>query len=171
VWAIDTAGRVTLSVGRGLDLLGVSPDEQIGLSIFELYQDFPHVIQSVRRALAGAEEHILVELGNIFFDSWMKPLRNAAGEIRGVYGVATDVTGRILAERSERTSSDRFLKAFHASPAGILLTELQSGRILDINAALCELTGFDRESLIGRTTLEDAATPAGCVHAGPGPVL
>ncbi len=156
---MDTSGRVTLSVGRGLDLLGVNPDEQIGLSVFELYQDFPHVIQSVHRALAGAEEHILVELGNIFFDSWMKPLRNAAGEIRGVYGVATDVTGRILAERSERTSSDRFLKAFHASPAGILLTELQTGRILDINAALCELTGFDRETLIGQTTLEAGFWP------------
>ncbi|MBI1345556.1 PAS domain S-box protein [bacterium] len=163
VWQIDAAGRFTYSEGRGLQSLGLQSSEVIGQSVFQLYRDLPHVVDALHKVLNGEEQQLLTEVRGVHFESWMTPLRNANGETIGAMGVAHDVTSRVRAQESERSSSERFLKAFHASPAGILLTELPLGRILDANAAFAKLYGLSREELVGKTTLEiglwpDAAT-------------
>lgn len=154
VWQIDQDGVFTYSDGRGLGTLGLTPGQVVGLSVFDLYRDDPQVVASLRKVLAGEEQQLLIQLQGVYFESWMRPLTNSAGEIRGAMGVASDVTGRIRAEDSERSSSERFLKAFHASPAGIMLTDLETGRIVDVNSALCRLLSFARDQLVGHTTLE-----------------
>ncbi len=154
VWQIDREGKFTLSEGRGLESLGLSPGQAVGLSAFELYGDHPQVVASLRKVLQGEEQQLLIQLQGVYFDSWMRPLYDVAGQIRGAMGVASDVTGRIRAEDSERSSSERFLKAFHASPAGIMLTDLETGRIVDVNSALCRLGGYERDQLVGQTTFE-----------------
>jgi PAS domain S-box-containing protein len=51
-------------------------------------------------------------------------------------------------------SDDRFFKVFHASPVAIILRMLKDGRILDVNPRYCELVGFRRDEMIGRTVYE-----------------
>lgn len=53
-----------------------------------------------------------------------------------------------------RESDEKFIKAFHASPAGITLTRLSDYTYLDVNEAFAELTGYSREELIGKTVAE-----------------
>lgn len=154
LWAIDREGRFTLSAGRGLEALGLRPGEAVGRSAFEMYRDVPRIVESLHAALAGREQTLTVEVGGQWFENWSQPLRDHQGQIVGAMGVATDITARVLAERSERTSADLFLKAFHVSPAGILLTHIPSGQILDANAAFCRLTGYARQDLLSRTTVE-----------------
>jgi diguanylate cyclase (GGDEF)-like protein/PAS domain S-box-containing protein len=55
-------------------------------------------------------------------------------------------------ERSE--SEDRFATLFYCSPVAHLLSARADGRMLDVNEAYCQLVGYRREELIGRTTLE-----------------
>ena len=44
--------------------------------------------------------------------------------------------------------------AFHATPAGMSLSRVDSGKILDMNAAFLHILGFERDEVVGRTSSE-----------------
>lgn len=52
-----------------------------------------------------------------------------------------------------RESEERFAKAFRASPHPIGITEVATGRCIEVNEACLQLFGFCREEVIGNTTL------------------
>ncbi|MDX2251356.1 MAG: PAS domain-containing protein, partial [Nitrospira sp.] len=49
--------------------------------------------------------------------------------------------------------------AFRLSPHPICITELETGRCLEVNDACLEILGFRREEVIGRTTLMPSIWP------------
>jgi PAS domain S-box-containing protein len=100
VWAVDRAGIFTLSEGLGLEAIGQSPGEAVGLNVFETYSDSPEVASAVRRALAGEEFTYVIDVRGLAFKTWISPLRDAANEIVGAIGVSTDITPHIRAERA-----------------------------------------------------------------------
>ena len=75
-------------------LLGRGSDEHIGSSAFDLYRDFPEVLESVRRALAGETVHPILDLGGPVLEVWASPVRDGDGKVTGVIGVGIDVTER-----------------------------------------------------------------------------
>jgi PAS domain S-box-containing protein len=62
---------------------------------------------------------------------------------------------RTLQEQEEalRASEERFSKAFRSSPYPIIVTELGTGRCLEINDASLHVFGFERREVIGQNTL------------------
>ncbi len=58
------------------------------------------------------------------------------------------------AEENLRISEDKFSKLFHSSPDAILLTELKSGKIIEINESFEKFSGFSRNELIAHHILE-----------------
>jgi PAS domain S-box-containing protein len=101
-WAIDEAGRFTLSEGLGLAGLGLKPGQVVGLRVEEVYRDYPGVLQDYRRALAGESFVAINDFGAVVFESHWAPLRDDAGAVVGVTGVALDVTARRRAEAERR---------------------------------------------------------------------
>jgi len=57
-------------------------------------------------------------------------------------------------EAELRESEARLSAAFHASPVAIEISTLADGRFVDVNEAFLAWTGFTRQELIGRTSLE-----------------
>jgi len=49
---------------------------------------------------------------------------------------------------------ERFAKAFNGAPVAMVITELQSGSVLDINEFGLNLFHYDREQVLGKTTVE-----------------
>jgi PAS domain S-box-containing protein len=68
--------------------------------------------------------------------------------------VANDITDRKQAEEALRISEERFAKAFQASPHPVVISELDSGLVLDANEAAWQLFGYRKEEVVGHTTLE-----------------
>jgi diguanylate cyclase (GGDEF)-like protein/PAS domain S-box-containing protein len=98
LWVLDRDGVFTLSRGAGLKLLGLEPDEVVGRSLFEVYRDFPEIIEDTRRALASEDLVSTRWIGKVAFETRYSPLRDSAGAVIGAIGVAADVTER---KRSE----------------------------------------------------------------------
>ncbi len=53
-----------------------------------------------------------------------------------------------------RLSEEKFSKAFRVSPDPMILSAIDTGQVLDINAGFTEQYGYTREETIGRTTMD-----------------
>jgi two-component system, sporulation sensor kinase E len=65
-----------------------------------------------------------------------------------------NISKRKQAEETLRQSEEKFSKVFHGGPIMMLIATIEEGEILDANEALCSITGYTREEIIGRTTSE-----------------
>ena len=60
---------------------------------------------------------------------------------------------RIRSEEALKTSEEKFSKAFHNIPDIILISALKDGRIIDVNDSIGRLAGYNKEEIIGKTTI------------------
>lgn len=62
-------------------------------------------------------------------------------------------TAELAASLNElRRSEERFAKAFHSSPAPLVISDIATGRIIDVNDRWVEMLGYSRAEQLGRTT-------------------
>lgn len=94
LYSFDRNGIFTLSDGKGLEKLGLRAGEVVGKSLFDLYRDFPEIVEDTRRALRGEQFHATRQVGPIAFQTWYEPLRDPNGELNGAVGISIDVTER-----------------------------------------------------------------------------
>lgn len=102
LFALDRAGTITLSAGRGLAALGRRAGQTVGRSIFEVYHDEPRVQADVRRALAGEAFTTTVAVAGATFETRYAPRRGPDGAVVEVLGVATDITPQARCEAALR---------------------------------------------------------------------
>ena len=107
---------------------------------------------------------------------WSTPVKDTAGNVLGTFAIysrtagkctpenkrriefathlAALAIGRDRAESAMRASEEKFATAFRSSPDAIVLTELETGQVVDVNEHQSEITGYSRNEVIGKTTLE-----------------
>ncbi len=90
----------------------------------------------------------------VFTTIAVRCVRHPDGSPDYVVGMAMDITKRKRAEEALRESEEKFSKAFQASPDGICITELETGRFMEVNEGYCRLFDHTREALIGHTPVE-----------------
>ncbi|MBK8768332.1 MAG: PAS domain S-box protein, partial [Burkholderiaceae bacterium] len=81
-------------------------------------------------------------------------IRDASGAVVGVSWIAHDITDRKRAEAALRDSEARAQTLFKTSPLGITVTRVEDRRVVDVNDAWLEMTGFGRDEVLGRTFAE-----------------
>ena len=73
---------------------------------------------------------------------------------KNIIWTSIDITARKNAEDRLKESEERFSKAFHASPLGMVITTLPEGRFIDVNESFLRVTQYTRKDVIGRTSAE-----------------
>ncbi|WP_319588833.1 PAS domain S-box protein [uncultured Desulfobulbus sp.] len=73
------------------------------------------------------------------------------GSYQSIY---RDITVRKRTEQALRESEEKFTLAFTASPDAVNINRLEDGMYVEINKGFTDLTGFTREDVAGKTTLE-----------------
>ena len=82
-------------------------------------------------------------------DNRKYPIRDDAGEIVGLFGIARDITAKVLAERALRAERDQSRNILETVEAIIVAVDTE-GRITLINRKGCEVLGYDESELIGK---------------------
>lgn len=109
----DEKGIFILSEGKGLAKLGLQPNQVVGLSLFDVYHDYPSIIAAMKNALAGHTQRDEVEVMGIVFDVVYSPILDQQGKVTKVIGVSNDVTERKQAELELQAALDRVQQLAH----------------------------------------------------------
>ncbi|HZX32146.1 MAG TPA: response regulator [Rhodocyclaceae bacterium] len=83
-----------------------------------------------------------------------KGLYDSDGEYLGRAWYFRDVTEIIQSRQALEKSEARYRTAFHTTQDAIAITLMEDGRYLDVNPAFLQMSGYEREELIGRTSFE-----------------
>jgi len=144
-----------------------------GFSAAELYKkprrwidsvhpdDKERVLKDISEYTEGTTEHIDFKEfrlqkpdGEIL---WIKarayPVYNKEGKVIRIAGVAEDITRRKHDEQELQFSNEKFSTVFQSSPAGILITDIGSGLILDANKTVEKILGYSAEETINSSTI------------------
>jgi PAS domain S-box-containing protein len=80
-------------------------------------------------------------------------IRDSDGNLTRAIGAMMDVTQRKRAEARLRRSESRFSEVFNLSPVAITVTRVADGGFLDVNDALLQMLGYQRDEVIGNTSV------------------
>jgi diguanylate cyclase (GGDEF)-like protein/PAS domain S-box-containing protein len=127
---------------------------------FESYLDRVHVddrrrvAQLIRSALERGQpfsfdERIVRPDGEVrWLHSRGHAIRDESGSVVRMMGLCQDVTEARETESAMREAEARFQNAFDHAPIGIALVDLYDSRLLEVNDAICEITGYSRDELL-----------------------
>ena len=138
-------------------------------------ENYAALIHEADRAAVYAEVDRCVRTGETFDKVYR--IRTASGEYRTVrsisrvrknrdgapvslIGTFQDVTDIMRTEQALRESKDRLASILKAVPAGIGVVQGPNREIHEVNDKLCEMTGYSREELAGRSIALFYADPA-----------
>ncbi|UCF04231.1 MAG: PAS domain S-box protein [bacterium] len=82
------------------------------------------------------------------------PLLSEDGEVERIVLALEDVTSRVCAHEALRDSEERFRRMAESIRDGLAIIE--EGRIVYVNDRFCEILGYPRDELMGKTSLDFA---------------
>lgn len=71
-----------------------------------------------------------------------------------VFNLEDDIEMRNTLAAELQLSEEKFYRAFKSNPAPMILSEMESGKVLNVNDAYLKITGFERDEILKSTTLE-----------------
>lgn len=137
-------------------LTGYTKQELLNMSLSELEPE-PRFASSIGNILEKG--HISVETEHKTRDGKIVPVEINAHLFRRqgmplICSVVRDITERKTAEEALRRTEKRFAMAFKCSPSLMSITSLATGEFVDINDSFVRITGYNRDEVIGRRSME-----------------
>lgn len=158
IFALDKEGKIQLSEGGGLAILGQKPGQTVGLSIFDLfkgvpgyepYEEFADQEATVRKVLAGESISVTVPFRDKWLRGTLQPLRKE-GVVMGMVGIVYDVTKDIAEQKLAQAESEEgrrlYMSLFETIPIGMGIADSQ-GNLLFFNRAMMQPGGYTREDI------------------------
>ncbi|WP_193199429.1 PAS domain S-box protein [Nostoc sp. MG11] len=145
------------------DINGLSIEEHLGRKFGEVLPEMAAEIESLLQQVLDTGEPLLnVEISgetreqpkrNSYWLGNYYPVHNALGETVGIGIILADMTAAKQTEVALRDSEEKFRTMFNQAVVGINLVDLD-GRYLQVNPAMCDITGYSSEELTQMTFQE-----------------
>jgi diguanylate cyclase (GGDEF)-like protein/PAS domain S-box-containing protein len=161
VWTVDDSLVIRSSHGSYLEAIGRPANAANGRTLFDYLRatdDSHPVLVAHRRALAGEELGIEIDIKGCSFRLYLGPLRDDANDrIVGVSGIAVDVTSERRMHDEVRRSREALALAQAAAHLGSWTHDLASG-VVTWSGEMFALCGMDQATPV------DAGSLARVVH-------
>jgi diguanylate cyclase (GGDEF)-like protein/PAS domain S-box-containing protein len=162
ILAFGPDGRITYVSPASNELVGYRPEEIVGREPRDFVHPEDRRTVTRARARIGEEDDTITVTSRLRHRAghyvWIEArVRRVLDPRTGVpvegQAIVRDVSERVAAEAALRESVERiaaaeqrFRTAFEAAPIGMALSDLD-GRFIQVNDALCAITGYTREEL------------------------
>jgi diguanylate cyclase (GGDEF)-like protein/PAS domain S-box-containing protein len=142
-----------------VEQIGVSPDEVIGRVPSELnIWGIPNIGQSLlQRLQKGSIRNLEMPFRRSdgrLFTGLLSAEPFDLDSTAAVVLVVRDITPLKEAQQQLQMSEEKFAKAFHCSPDGLLITRQSDGLLVEVNDGFSRITGYHSSLSLDRTTLE-----------------
>ena len=141
LWSTDTDLRLTSSAGAALAAAGRREGAAVGLTLFQFFHTTDPEFAPLaahRKALLGESVSFEVEWNGRMYASHCEPLRNADRTIKGVIGVALDITRQKRSERELQKSFALLRATLDSAAEGILVVD-ERGKISNFNESFVQM--------------------------------
>ncbi|RSC27909.1 bifunctional diguanylate cyclase/phosphodiesterase [Pseudomonas putida] len=139
--------------------IGLSPAQVIGrtateLGLWGVAGTGPTILERVQRGgIRNLEMSFRRSNGELFTGLTSAESFDLDGTPALVVAVR-DISQLKETQQQLQTSEEKFAKAFHASPDGLLLSRQSDGLLLEANEGFCRLTGYDINPSLGHKSLD-----------------
>ena len=170
---LGAAPSFNKQVQEALD--GLTIDECSGSCAAAVFRKTPVFVTNVQTDPLWAELRQFAKDQHIEA-CWSMPFLSETGDVLGSFAlthtiiaeptesdvrlmkVAAHLAGitveRFTAHQALISSEEKFSRALEISPDGVVITRVADGKIIEANDACIKMTGYSRNELIGKTTLE-----------------
>jgi PAS domain S-box-containing protein len=159
IFVVDENQRFVDANQQALDAYGWTKEEMLRLTIWDIrapetLKELPADIARIR-----AEEGTIFQSTHRRKDGTTFPVESSVRQVEidgqpHFLSIIRDISERRQAEAKLRGSEEKFSKAFRANPSGIAITELASGRFIEVNESFCRIMRCSPQDVIGRTSVE-----------------
>ena len=147
LFCIDRRGIFTLSEGKSLEALGFKPGEIVGLSVYELYKDYPQIIENINFVLAGKENTWSSEFNGHIYETRGTPILDEKSEVAGLIAISVDITERARVEAALRESETRLRLILENMP--VMLSAVDADRNIIVWNRECEqVLGYSTSEMV-----------------------
>jgi PAS domain S-box-containing protein len=157
----DFSGRITCVNQAFADLVGCTVGDLLRRTVHDITA--PSWREALNETLArvaatGASMRSEAECirldGQVFpVEAAIEPDRDPHGEIVGLYAFVKDLARRRNSEQALRESEERFRRLYDEAPVGYHEVDTE-GRLVNINQTECDLLGYTREEMLGRSVFD-----------------
>lgn len=163
---LNPKAEIIFANAQFLKLTGWKEAEVIGQNWFDMFipdnirEEVRNVFLTTMKqkntsGLSTYENKILDRFGSVFDVAWSNVLtKNDQGNIVDITCLGIDLTERKKGEKELQASEDKFSKAFYRSPLLMTISKIDNGRYLEVNEEFCRKTGYDKNDVIGKTSVE-----------------
>ena len=151
----NSAGHLVM-YNKGLEMNTRTPAKLQGMDILMNVVEADQALAASKIREALTQGHAETEIGVIGKDGATRRYLISVAKIElddgpGVLGVGMDVTEIRQMERQLQASEQRFRKIFSSVSDGILLRDVETTRVVEVNQSACDMFGYSRDELLGST--------------------
>jgi len=141
------------------DQIGLSAEEVVGktatdLNIWGIQGVGPGLLQRVKTTSIRNLEMPFLRSNGEAFTGLISAEPFQLDSIEALVVVVRDITQLKETQQRLQTSEEKFAKAFHASPDGLLLSRQRDGVLIEANEGFSRITGFSSTLSLDQSTLD-----------------
>lgn len=152
ILVVDIEGKYIEIAPTNPSLLFKPAQELIGKKVHEVFpkEKADFFLESIQKCLYKNqsiyfEYNLPIDNKEFWFTASLTPLTKNSAIL-----VARDITESVLAKRALQESEEKMQSIFRVAPAGIGL--VKDRILMDINLHVCEMTGYTKEELFGKSS-------------------
>ena len=154
-------GKLTFVNSRLAEIMGFKVDELEGKGFLQFIPKgkLIQITDNLKRRLAGEEvpqvyESRILHKDSSEIDVEFNITTIVSNDEPATLAIIRDITERKQAEVALQKSEEKFRTLFDTSPHAIALTEMKTGKIVDVNDKFCQLIEYKKNEVIGRSTTQ-----------------